>query len=581
MRTQRLVVSIGIAGVVLIAAGLGLFAQSFVPGVNPNTKIITVKPGTKDAVIKLVEELGGEVVYNYETFNMITVRFPPDVDLEKALQALEEDPNVVSVSSDVAFRRVPPPPDQTESPGIGAEEVATGGDWWYDRIDAEEVLRRGITGALIPVSSRQETPAMARLPFIILGGIGAFGLVGAGLARWRGLRNLFLGLLVISIGLVATGCGGIAFWTVATGAGVKVAVIDTGIDRTNPDLDANVAGGKTFLDGLRAYVLAVYGVDIKDVCGWATYPPSPFEDEIGHGSMVAGFIAAENNRQGIIGVAPKASLYAARVFECGAVGFAVTSDIIAAIDWARVNGMDIINESIGTIPLPRECDPEDPAANQAFCDSIFGPGTFADFVAEVTAINAAVASGVTVVVAAGNDSVDLGSPSTYCAVDLNGDGIPDIDWLAPPFNSAGCFVSPASYTKVISVGASSWNDIKSGFSNYGADVDIFAPGSTVTSTCSTVAYWTGNPFWRYCKGSGTSFSSPIVAGVAAILREGTCPYAATTPAAIKARLQASAEHPGIYFDTGITPVPQGLVDAENACLGTTKGDNWKMGPQQP
>jgi subtilisin family serine protease len=550
--------------------------------VNPNTKLITVKPDSKDEIIQLVEELGGKIVYDYETFNMIAAYFPPE-KLADAVATLEENENVLQISSDVGIRRVPPPPSDTGEgggPGAGAEEVATGGDWWYDRIDAEEILRNGITGALIPLSSRQKTPATAKMPFVIMGGIGAFGLLGAGLARWRGLRNLFLGLLVISISLIAAGCGGIVFRTIATGEGVRVAIIDTGIDKTNPDLDSNVAGGVTFLDGLNAYV----GGTLQQDCGWSTYPPSPFDDEIGHGSMVAGFVAAENNRQGIIGVAPKASLYAVRIFDCGYYGFAVTSDIIAAIDWARTNRMHIINESIGTIPLPRECNPEeypDASGCSAIVDPIFGPGAgaaiYADFAAEIAATNAAVAAGVTVVVAAGNDSVDLGKPSSYCSWDVFGDGSLIIDWLA--LGSEGCFVGPASYSKVISVGASSWNDIISGFSNYGADVDIFAPGSTVTSTCSTVAYWTGSPFWRYCKGSGTSFASPIVAGVAAVLRQpGACPYGATTPAAIKARLQATAEHPGIYFDTGITPVPQGLVDAENACLGTTNGDNWKMGP---
>lgn len=519
--------------------------------------------------------MGGKIIYNYKTFNMLTVAGLTEAKFAE----LAGNENIIQMASDMV-RLIPP--NEIDKSQMGAQEVATGGTWWYDRIDAEEVLRTNINKALRPLSKANEgnRTANAKLPLVI-GGLGFLGLIGASLAGKRGMRNLFLILLGVSLAVFATGCGA-AFWTTtATGAGVNVAIIDTGIDNTNPDLADNVKGGATFLNGLAAYVAAVYGGNLQSDCGWATPPSaqSPFNDEMGHGSMVAGFIAAENNHQGIIGVAPQANLYIARVFGCGAYGFSLTSDIIAALDWARTNGMDIVNISLGGIPLPRECDPEeyaDATGCASFLDPIFGPGagaaSYADSAAWIAAIDAAVTSGVTVVVAAGNDHVDLGKPSSYCSWDVYRDGSLVFDWLA--MGSAGCFEDPSSYTKVIAVGATSWNDVISSFSNYGADVEIFAPGSREMSTCSTVAYWTGSPFWKYCNGSGTSFASPITAGVAATLHQGACPYSAATPAGIRARLQATAEH-AIYFDAGVTPIPQGLVDDENACLGTTNGDNWK------
>lgn len=112
-------------------------------------------------------------------------------------------------------------------------------------------------------------------------------------------------------------------WSASTGSGVKVAVIDTGIDRDHPDLDANLAGCVNF------------------IYSWQTC-----EDDNGHGTHVSGIIAAENNDFGVVGVAPNAKIYSLKVLDRRGSGY--LSDIIEALDWAVANNMQIVNMSLGT-----------------------------------------------------------------------------------------------------------------------------------------------------------------------------------------------------------------------------------------
>lgn len=112
---------------------------------------------------------------------------------------------------------------------------------------------------------------------------------------------------------------------ISAGLGIKVGVIDSGIDYTHPDLDANYAGG----------------IDFKDD------DDDPFDEDFGHGTHVAGIIGAEdNNIPSIIGVAPKVSLYAVRVINKHG---GTDSDVIAGMDWCVENEMDVINLSVGSL----------------------------------------------------------------------------------------------------------------------------------------------------------------------------------------------------------------------------------------
>lgn len=191
-------------------------------------------------------------------------------------------------------------------------------------------------------------------------------------------------------------------WINSTGAGVKVAVIDTGIDKTHPDLAANIAGGRNF------------------VRKGSRLDPDAWSDDNGHGTHVAGIIAAVNNTIGVVGVAPDAKLYAVKVLNSTGSGF--VSDIIAGIEWSVANDMAVINMSLGAST---------------------GSSLLAD------ACQAAANDGLLIVAAAGND----GGPVIY----------------------------PARYDSVIAVGATDSSNVVPSWSNKGAEVEVVAPGVSVLS----------------------------------------------------------------------------------------------------
>ena len=240
-----------------------------------------------------------------------------------------------------------------------------------------------------------------------------------------------------------------------------VAVIDTGILSTHEDLQGRIAaGGVSFENG-------VQGANIEDVQG--------------HGTKVAGIIAATaNNGVGIAGAAGPlgVTVLPIRIFNSEAKTTA--ADLIAGIDYAISQGVDVINLSLG-------------AYTQNF--------------AEEAAINRALSAGICVVAAAGND----------------GEIAPD-----PDADSGDDYVYPASYNGVISVGSITQANVRSTFSNYNDKVTVMAPGSNILST---------NRNGTYSSGDGTSFASPMVAAAAAVLKG---EYPAYSPSMIKARMIATA-----------------------------------------
>lgn len=112
-------------------------------------------------------------------------------------------------------------------------------------------------------------------------------------------------------------------WAATTGDPVRVAVIDTGIDLTHPDLASNIIGGYNAIN-----------------------PTKSANDDNGHGSHVAGIIGAIDNEIGVIGVGPAIDLYAVKVLDRRGSGW--LSDIIEGLDWAITNGMQVVNMSFGT-----------------------------------------------------------------------------------------------------------------------------------------------------------------------------------------------------------------------------------------
>ncbi len=180
-------------------------------------------------------------------------------------------------------------------------------------------------------------------------------------------------------------------WGTYTGAGINVAVLDTGIDMDHPDLAVNIKGGINIISTRKT-----------------------FDDDNGHGTHVSGTIAAVSNDIGVVGVAPEANLYGVKVLNRRGSGY--TSDIIAGIEWSVDNNMDIISMSLSSAYY-----------NEAL---------------EV-AINYAYNNGVIIVAASGNESTSVSYPAAYdnvigvSAIDQNYDLAyfsnfgPEIDVTAP------------------------------------------------------------------------------------------------------------------------------------------------------
>ena len=117
-------------------------------------------------------------------------------------------------------------------------------------------------------------------------------------------------------------------WATTTGASIKVAVIDTGIQADHPDLADNVKGG------IRYYTR-----------GFSLYSDSKWGDDNGHGTHVAGTIAGLDNDIGVVGVAPNVELYAVKVLDKSGSGS--WAAVAAGIRWAADNGMDVASMSLG------------------------------------------------------------------------------------------------------------------------------------------------------------------------------------------------------------------------------------------
>jgi subtilisin len=265
---------------------------------------------------------------------------------------------------------------------------------------------------------------------------------------------------------------------------VNVAVIDTGIDSTHPDL--NVVGGKS--------CTASVGTT----------------DDNGHGSHVAGTIAAKDDANGVVGVVPGANLYAVKVLTAAGVG--LTSDIICGIDWVTSTRTDLDPSNdivVGNMSIggggsdDNNCgNSNNDAYHKAICGST--------------------AKGVLYVVAAGNDGVDFQStaPATYSEV-LTTTAVADFN------GQPGGGAAKTCRTDV--------DDTSADFSNYAtlaADQNhtIAAPGVCIYST-----YMLGG----YNTLSGTSMASPHMTGVAALcISSGAC---TGTPAQTISKLRADAQ----------------------------------------
>ena len=188
-------------------------------------------------------------------------------------------------------------------------------------------------------------------------------------------------------------------WRGSRGRSVRVGVVDTGIDRNHPDLAARYRGGYDFVNG----------------------DDDP-QDDHGHGTHVAGTIAAIDNDLGVVGVAPEADLFALKALDETGSGTVMT--LVAAIEWAIDNDLDVLNMSLGS-PKSSELEKE--------------------------ALERAEAAGIICIAASGNAGSDV------------------LDY-------------PAAYPTVVSVGAVDQAEGLASFSQRGSSLDFVAPGVAVDST---------------------------------------------------------------------------------------------------
>jgi len=258
------------------------------------------------------------------------------------------------------------------------------------------------------------------------------------------------------------------------GTGVRVAVVDTGIDPDHPDLTGRIAAAISFAGASAA-------------------------DGDGHGTHVSGTIAGSGASSDgkYVGMAPEAHIYAAKVLADNGSG--LMSDVMAGVEWAVDQEVQVINLSLGS---DEQSDGTDPLSR--LCD-------------------AAVDAGIVVCVAAGNAGPRSGSVGT-----------------------------PASARKIITIGASTDDDRVAAFSSRGptqdgrSKPDVLFPGVNIVAA-RAAGTSIGTPVAdHYTRASGTSMAAPHAAGVAALLLEA---QPSLTPAELKLLLQTTAVDLGLHHNT--------------------------------
>ena len=303
---------------------------------------------------------------------------------------------------------------------------------------------------------------------------------------------------------------------IATGEGVRVGVIDGGVDFDHPDLAGgiDVAASCSFINSTTPTA------DPAEVANGDCSNKAAVQDLQGHGTHVATTIAARANGIGIVGVAPEATIVALKA--CTIAGFCFADSVAAALRYAGDQRLDVVNLSLFADPYLYFCAND--AGQRAILHDLQKAARYAQ------------QRGVVIVASAGNEADDLGHPIED---DISPDWPPDTAIEREVRNN--CRVAPAELPGVVTVSATGVNTLAS-YSNVGSPVDVTAPGGDAGQTNvfgrgRILAGWSSTDatgLWealagvnravvsgggRYVWISGTSMSSPHAAGVAALIRD--------------------------------------------------------------
>lgn len=322
----------------------------------------------------------------------------------------------------------------------------------------------------------------------------------------------------------------------ATGRGVTVGVIDSGIDFNHPDL----AGGIDIARSCSFIYNTTPTADLQEVANGDCSIKTAVQDLQGHGTHVATTIAGRQNGVGIVGVAPEATIVGLKA--CTIVGYCFADSVAAALRYAGDQRLDVVNLSLFADPYLYYC--ASVAEQRAIMQSLQEAARYAQ------------QRGVVIVAAAGNEAQDLGHPVSD---DISPDWPPDSAIVRDIRNN--CRVAPAELPGVVTVSASGVSTLAS-YSNVGGPVDVTAPGGDAPQTPTTVfgrgrilAGWSSTDAtgtWealiaanravvsgggRYVWISGTSMASPHAAGVAALIRQ---QHPSLPQGAVAAKIRSSA-----------------------------------------
>lgn len=354
----------------------------------------------------------------------------------------------------------------------------------------------------------------------------------------------------------------------ATGDGVTVGIIDSGIDLTHPDIAPNLN-----VDLSCSFIFdETPTADPSEIANGDCSNKAALRDFYGHGTHVASNVAAPVNGIGIAGVAPEATLVGLKA--CTAQGYCFADSVAAALRYAGDNDIDIVNLSLFADPYLYYCKSE--AEQRAILKELEAAAKYAQ------------QKGVLIVAAAGNEQADLQHPGID---DISPDWPPGSEEIRDVENN--CRVAPAELPGVLTasatgpVGYPGYDLWIADYSSVGMSrVDVAAPGGDYFRATNTrqdavlgavpsdsflwelidplSSIWPG---WSVIDGggtyvfiNGTSMASPHAAGVAALVKE---MHPKWSPGAVKAAVQRSAQQLTCPPDWE----PLGEADERERCYG--------------